>query len=485
LNFPFFQLVSFGCKVNQAEGEALAAGLRASGLAEAAGPDAADLVVVNSCAVTGEAARQCRQRVRHELRRGAAVVVTGCAAHPAAGDAALHAVPGVLFLEPDKDRVAERLREMIDRGGGSTVTQPRVAVPPEALPARARAMLKVQDGCPAGCAYCIVPKVRPAVWSLAPDEAARRVADRVAAGFREIVLCGIQLGLYGLRIPDCGLRIEQHGNGTRLSRDPQGSASLTVGGGEALVALLDRLVALPGDFRLRLSSLEPMEVAEALLARLAAAPDRLCPHLHLPLQSGSDAVLARMGRPYAAADFLAVVERVRRALPQPAVTTDVLVGFPGETQEDFAETLRVCRAAAFSRMHVFPFSRRPGTAAAEMADPVPAPVIRDRRRRAAAVGEELAAAYRRGLVGREARVVIERVAPDGAAGGLCERYVRVRIAPPPHAPRLTPRAGHGPGHPARPAVPGPGASPFRRRDLVRVRLVRVEGDALIGEVVVD
>jgi threonylcarbamoyladenosine tRNA methylthiotransferase MtaB len=198
-----------------------------------------------------------------------------------------------------------------------------------------------------------------------------------------------------------------------------------------------------------------MEVTEALLARLAAESERLCPHLHLPLQSGDDGVLARMGRPYTAAAFLAVVDRIRKALPRPAVTTDVLVGFPGETDEDYRATLRVCREAAFSRIHVFPFSKRPGTRAAALRPEVPRDVIRARRRDVAALGEELAARFREGLVGSTAEVVLERLLPGGAAEGTSERYVRVRVT------GLTPAAA--------------------RRDLVAVRLARTAGGRLEGE----
>ena len=442
-----FQIVSFGCKVNQAEGGSLAARLRAAGLVEAPGETAAGLVIVNTCAVTGEAARQARQHVRRALRAGAAVAVTGCAAHPAAGDAALRAIPGLLLIEPDKDLAAERLTQACSAPGEYTAGGTAAGAP--SVAGRARALLKIQDGCPASCAYCIVPKVRPVARSLPLQEAAREVGRLVAAGFREIVLCGIHLGLYGADLGEDG-SVREKGSGALSARLQTPSAGPT----PPLVDLLDRCLAMPGHFRLRLSSIEPMEAADALLERMAARPERLCPHLHLPLQSGSDAVLERMRRPYRSAEFLATVERIRRTLDRPAVTTDVLVGFPGETEADHQETLRVCREARVSRIHVFPFSRRPGTAAAAMAPEVPPGTIRRRRRDVAALGGELALAYRESLVGTAADVVIERVAADGSAEGHSERYVRVRVR----------------------ALP-PGAS---RRDMVRVTLTGVSGDLLEG-----
>ena len=424
-----FQVVSFGCKVNQVEGETLAARLRELGLREAASDGGAELVIVNTCAVTGEAARQCRQRIRRALRRGARVIVTGCAAHPAAEDAAIQGMPGLQLVEPEKGRVASYLEPAVGAAGDSTYPAASAAGSDVAAAGRSRALLKIQDGCPAACAYCIVPKVRPQVRSTAPEAVIEQVGALAAAGFREFVLCGIHLGLYGA---DLAPRLD-------------------------LADLVERLLSVPGLGRVRLSSIEPMEVSDRLLALMAGAPERLCPHLHIPLQSGDDGVLGRMGRPYAGADFLVVVERIRRALPQPALTTDVLVGFPGETDSAFAETLRVCREAAFSRLHVFPFSKRPGTPAAAMEPAVPRTVIRERRRRAAEVGRALADAYRTSLVGRTAQVVIEKLLPDGSAEGLSERYVRVHVC-------------------------GPLPAGADRREIVPVALVGIEGDAISGVV---
>jgi len=426
--FHSFRVISFGCRVNQTEGLALAERLRTLGLREVGPRGRADLILVNTCCVTAEAARQGRQRVRKALRRGAAIAVTGCAAHPASGDAGLRSLDGLLVLEADKDRLVLLLQEAgyvphdVEHRTGKTTGGVGVSQP------RSRAMLKVQDGCPGGCAYCIVPKVRPEVRSVPLDQVVRRARALVAEGFREIVLCGIHLGLYGTDL----------------------SAGIT------LASLVARLLNVKGLGRLRLSSLSPAEASDALLRLLAAEPERLCPHLHLSLQSGDDGVLAAMGRPYTSREFLDTVERVRAAVEEPAITTDVLVGFPGESEEAFRRTLHVAREARFSRMHIFPFSRRPGTCAADMSGHVPAAVKRERRQRANELGEELAEAYRHGLVGREERVVLETLYPDGSAEGLAARYVRVKI-------------------------PGSLPAGAGRRDIVPVRLVRAVPDAIEAE----
>ena len=438
-----FQVVSFGCKVNQAEGRALAARLRELGLEEAgaeAEPSTASgqrLGIINTCAVTAEAARQGRQCARRAVRDGAETIVTGCAAHPAARDEALRNIDGLHLVEADKDRLIETLSRDGELG---MLARARAGLAPLAAQARrltrdlapstarSRAMLKVQDGCPEACAYCIVPLVRPAVRSTPAEKAVRQLAALVAEGYREVVICGIHLGLYGADLaPQTGL-----------------------------VDLLERMLTVPGLGRLRLSSIAPLEVSERLLALVQSEPERLCPHIHVSLQSGDDGVLARMGRPYTTGEFLDVVRRIRDALPLPAVTTDVLVGFPGETEEAFAGTLRLCRQTGFSRIHAFPFSPRPGTRAAEMRDHVPRETTRARRRAVSALGDRLAGAYRESLVGRTARVVLETLHPDGSADGLSQRYVRVHVR-------------------------GPLPAGAARREILPVRLLRTAGDHLEAE----
>ncbi len=485
-----FKILSFGCKVNQAEGLALAERLRRRGLTDVGRRAPADLVVVNTCCVTAEAARRGRQRVRRALRRGTVVAVTGCAAHAASREDAWTRMDGLAAVDADKDGLLARLVQtghVPHRAGATVCSSNRVPRPAARIgkqsvapgapsQPRSRAMLKVQDGCPGGCAYCIVPKVRPEVRSVPPEEAARQAAALVAEGFREIVVCGIHLGLYGA---DLGRDVEHrdvipteapqsdgeqrnlavppferhnaHDPGEVPRLGPSAFARNDERG--ALADLLARLLAVEGLGRLRLSSLSPAEIDEPLLDLMAAEPDRLCPHLHLSLQSGDDPVLSRMGRPYTAETFLDTVARVRAALDEPAITTDVLVGFPGETEAAFEQTLAVCRKAAFSRMHVFPFSARPGTPAAEMPGRVPGDVARQRRRRADQAGEQLADAYRRRLVGRSETVAVERVRPDGSAEGVAARYVRVRVA-------------------------GPLPEGTRRRDLAGVRLEDVDGETL-------
>lgn len=425
-----FAIDSFGCRVNQAEGTALAERLMAAGLCPVPPGGEPDLVVVNTCAVTAEAARQCRQRIRRARRRGARVAVTGCYAHPGAIDDALRSIADVVCVEPDKDRAAERI---VGRIAGDAIARSSEPRGEREVLTRSRALLKVQDGCPASCTYCIVRIVRPEPRSLPPEEAAERVRRLVGAGYREIVVCGIHLGLYGADLP----------------AGPGGAKP-------DLVSLLRALLEVEGLGRLRLSSIEPREVSDDLLALMAAEPERLCPHLHLPLQSGDDAVLGRMNRPYTAAAFLETVAGVREALDAPALTTDVLAGFPGEDEAAFGRTLELVREAQVSRLHVFPYSRRPGTAAAAMDGRVPGDVVRERCGRAMALGRELAAAYRARLVGREGRVVVESLDADGSAAGTSERYVRVRIA-------------------------GPLPAGVRRRAIVPARLIRTTGDGLEAE----
>jgi threonylcarbamoyladenosine tRNA methylthiotransferase MtaB len=418
------RLVTLGCKVNQYETQYVKELLELNGYAEAADGQPADLCVVNTCTVTHEGDAKGRQLIRrlHQANPRAELVVMGCYASRAPG--AVRRLPGVTHVVTDKDRLLEELAPF-----GVTVQPSGIS----RFDGHQRAFVKVQDGCLLNCSYCIIPTVRPRVRSRPPAEVAAEIARLVEAGYREVVLTGIHLGHYGLDL--CKGRPRQ--DWVRL---PQ---------------LLERLDGLPGDFRIRLSSLEAAEARDDLVRVLAERP-RLCPHLHLCLQSGSDRVLARMKRRYTSGGFLERVRRIRAALDRPALSTDVIVGFPGETDADFEATCRVVREAGFSRVHVFTYSPREGTPAAQLPDAVPPAVVAGRRRRLEEVEHELAGAYFRSLLGLRLDVLVEGADPQrpGHARGTSCRYAPVAF--PGHAPAL-----------------------LRRR--VAVRAVAVEGGALLGE----
>lgn len=386
--------VTLGCKVNQTESEAIAAELATA--PGSCAPEAADVVVINTCTVTGEADHKARKAVRHALAlpQEPVVVVTGCLA--ALDAPALRSLGERVVVEADKEAVAAQVRERLDDSApaltsAAAPTGPAASVAP-ASP-RTRAQLKVEDGCDAFCTYCIVPYAR-GVPRAVPAERVIAEAERlVAAGVSEIVLTGINIGRYN----DAGMR---------------------------LPGLVER-VAATGVPRVRLSSIEPGDVDDALLAAAVRTP-AFCAHLHVPLQSGADGVLARMGRPYDAERYTETIARVCEALPGVAVTTDIIVGFPGETDAEFAETRALAEASGFSRLHVFRYSARPGTPAAVMDGQVPSHVRAARSAELRALGERLALAYANTQVGRTIEILVER-AEGGVAEGTTREYVRARV----------------------------------------------------------
>jgi threonylcarbamoyladenosine tRNA methylthiotransferase MtaB len=396
--------VTLGCKVNQYETQYVKETLEASGYREAGPGEPAELCLVNTCTVTGEADAKGRQLIRRlaQANPGAALVVMGCFA--TRDPDAVARLPGVTRVITDKKRLAEELAEFGVVQMVSGITR---------FDGHQRAFVKVQDGCLLNCSYCIIPHVRPTLRSRTPDEIIAEVEALVAGGCEEVVLTGIHLGHYGIDLS----RGRPKADWRRLWH------------------LLDRLGGVPGEFRIRLSSLEAAEVRDDLVRAVAGNP-RVCPHLHLCLQSGSDRILARMKRRYRSVGFLERCRRLRDALDQPAFTTDVILGFPGETDADFDATCRVVRAAGFSRVHVFSYSRRAGTAAAELPDTVPPAVVADRRARLLELERELAGAYFHSLVGRRLDVLVEGADPrrPGHAVGTSCRYAPVSF--PGYAPAL-------------------------------------------------
>ena len=397
------RFVTFGCKANQYDTQVLREALLRRGWRESGaegGPTEADLVVVNTCTVTAEAGRKARQLVRRLARENprTKIAMTGCLAE--SEPELLRELPGVEWVlgNGEAKRPVNFLREL-----GHHVDPEELGVPAgiTEFTGHTRAFLKIQDGCDMACAFCIIPKVRGRSTSRPAEELAAEVRRLLLAGHVEVVLCGIHIGHWGR---DLGLDLAELLE--RLCAVEVPSAS-----GEAL------------DWRLRLSSIEATEVTERVLDVMEAHPRRIAPHLHMPMQSGSDAVLAAMNRWYDVAEYLAACERIRARLDRPAFTADVLVGFPGEGEAEFEETLRSVRAAGFTRIHVFPFSPRPGTAAAEAGrPPLPPPErVRERRALLAETAHALGQAYARSLAGLTETVVLE------GSAGLCGRYQRVSV----------------------------------------------------------
>jgi threonylcarbamoyladenosine tRNA methylthiotransferase MtaB len=391
------RLLTLGCKVNQYETQYVKEMLEANGYREARDNESAELCIINTCTVTQEADAKGRQLIRRlaQANPGAALVIMGC--YATRDPETVSQLPGVVKVITDKARLAEELRPFgVSRAiaGISRFDEHR------------RAFVKVQDGCLLNCSYCIIPHVRPALRSRPLEEITAEVIRLVQGGCREIVLTGIHLGHYGIDLS----RGKPNAQWCRLWH------------------LLRALDELPGDFRVRLSSLEAAEVRGELVEALARSP-RVCPHLHLCLQSGSDRILALMKRRYRVAGFLERCRRLRAVLDWPAFTTDIILGFPGETEADFEATCRVAREVGFSKMHIFSFSPRRGTPAAELPGRISPPVVAERRQRLLELERRLAEVYYRSLIGRRLDLLVEGAYPrrNGYVLGTSCRYAPVVV----------------------------------------------------------
>ncbi len=394
------RFVTLGCRVNQVESQALAKLFAAAGWSVVPS-GAADAVVVNSCTVTAEADRKTRQALRRERRENpeALLVLTGCYPQAAPNDAMRLPDADLVTGTRDRERlpalVAERLANRGERGeiapydGGETF---EAALEADRFDESfQKAYLKIEDGCDRACAYCAIPRARGRVRSLAPDEIARRALALAANGYREIVLTGINLSRYGA---DLGLDLS------------------------------DAVAAAAGQgARLRLGSLEPDLITEKMWDRLAGI-EGLCPQFHLALQSGCDATLSRMRRRYTTAQYLEAVGAARARFDDAQITTDLIAGFPGETDAEFAETREFVRSLGLLRAHVFVFSPRPHTLAARLPNPVPRNIAAARAKELSAIctasGEQIARAH----IGRTAEVLCEATGTGFAANGL-----EVRLPP--------------------------------------------------------
>jgi threonylcarbamoyladenosine tRNA methylthiotransferase MtaB len=391
---PAYRVVTLGCKVSRADAADAERALLGAGLVRAGDGEPAEVCVICGCAVTGTAEGKSRRAIRRVVREnpGATVVAIGCIAarEESSRDAGADIIlaPGAATSMIDALRFAGRMPD----------TTPAQDAAPEGFPGRTRAFLKVQDGCDGSCAYCIVPALRGTPRSRAPEEVLAEARGFVSAGHAEIVLAGVRLGRYASSGGDSG-------------------ATDLVGLVEALLALRESGLA-----RVRLSSIEPGDF-DLRLAEIAGAGSGLCPHFHLPLQSASDAVLERMNRPYRIDDFRALIERVRGHVPDAAITTDIIAGFPGETADDHARSSDFIREIGFARVHAFPFSSRPGTPAAEMEGALPIETVRARASELIEAGTLAAREYRAQFVGRELDVLAQPARGEGRLSGYTDRYV--------------------------------------------------------------
>ena len=377
---PFVSVVNLGCRVNRVESDRITADLARLGCCLVDQEDA-DLIVINTCAVTGEAEAKTRKAVRHALGlpRNPLVLVTGCVVNLHAGE--LTALSDRVIAEPSKIDVAARAARALGIEGRSA--HPTEIDPHDlaGLLGRSRLGIKIQDGCNNRCSYCIVWKARGPERSVPVESVLAQVREAEAAGIPEVVLTGVNLGAYdGADAHDAHVEIDE---------------------------LLDRILTQTGIGRVRLSSIEPMDVSRRLIERMAAAGPRVAPFLHLPLQSGCTATLKRMRRPYTAEEFAETAAMIRELLPDIALSCDVIVGFPGETDAEFEESRAFCEQTGFSRMHIFRYSARPGTPAATAPDQVEPVVMAERAAALRELADASASHDARSRIGCTERVVLE------------------------------------------------------------------------------
>jgi threonylcarbamoyladenosine tRNA methylthiotransferase MtaB len=478
-----FAILTLGCKVNQYESQQIRQLLESSGLRLVDLADSPELVVVNSCCVTHTASAKSRHLLHQAAKRNPqAIVFCGCL--PAVQTDELTAVGENIHVVKDRCDLPAALRRLAHIGSttpDSNIHQhPSTAfitpqndakVKPkndlqqsEDLPALAsfhgqtRAFLKVQDGCDCSCSYCIIPTARPVVRFKNVDEILAEAVALVAAGHKEIVLTGVHIGAYG--------QTTARRRRWETEENPH------------LPALLAQVAQVPNLARIRLSSLDPADVTPRLLDVFCAYPNMM-PHLHLSLQSGSNAVLRRMARPYSADEFRDKVALIKARMDRPAITTDIIVGFPGETDAEFEETVTLAREVGFAKMHVFAFSPRKGTAAAQMRPKIAPPVIKARSKILRDLDEELQADFRAQFLDETAQVLIEENA-NGLPAGRAERYFEVRIGDGTNGTNKTDRTGprEDKSHESYPSHRS-----YSPGEIVTVRLDQNGRDAILGTII--
>ncbi len=398
----FFQ--TLGCKVNQYESEAMLKLFTAAGYELAAEISAADVVVVNTCTVTAVSSQKSRQMIRRAagVNKNRVLVVVGCYAQSEPEQIAKIDGVDVIIGTKDRTRIVELVETVLKNRGEKIFQVGRVddihtfeELPHS--PHRTRAFLKIEDGCNNFCAYCIIPYVRGRVRSRSLESIRAESLELKSAGYKEIVLTGIHIGAYG--------------------RDLREKISLV----DAVNVVLDAANPL----RLRLGSIESVEMSDALIEMLKN-DSRLCNHVHLPLQSGSDEILRAMRRPYTTKNFSELTARLVDEVPNISIGTDLIVGFPGETDELFAETLEFVRKQPFSKIHVFPYSARAGTLAASMPNQIPSQIKKARANLAVELSRAKAEKFSERLIGETVEIIAE-TSTDGIVNGLTKNYVRIYV----------------------------------------------------------
>ena len=424
--------VTLGCKTNQFESAAMTEAARKEGYHVVSAAEAADFCVINTCTVTARTDAESRRLIRRALRENPAaqIVVTGCYAQIASDE--IRTMPGVALIigNTEKRELLHLLRNLGEEQQikVADISQVRETGPLilETFAEHTRAFLQVQNGCDSRCSYCIVPHVRGPSRSVRLDDALEGLRTFARQGFQEVVLTGIHLGAFGLDLATPASLLEL------LSR-----------------AERERIVP-----RLRLGSVEPTEISDELID-LIATGQTICPHLHIPLQSSDDGMLAAMNRPYTSEFFRKLVDKLTAAAPSLCIGTDIIVGFPGETDEAFEHGYRFLEALPFAYFHVFPFSVRQGTPAATLPDRVPPPLIKKRAEALRILSSRKKRAYAESFLGREVLVLIQEKRKSGNLSGLSREYLSVSIPD--------------------------GSEPLNTE--VRVRVTGIEKDKVIGVVV--
>jgi len=404
---PRFIIQTFGCRCNQADSAAIREDLCRQSMSECSNPSDADLIVVNTCTVTHRSDQQIRQSIRrlHRKNPTARIIVTGCYAERAPDT--LAAIPGVGVIIGNASR--EQLPEILETCGqdtkGKIYRAPLESLktcgiqPMSQTGGKTRPLIKLQDGCDSRCSYCIVPKVRGPGRSAQPEHVLAEIRSLVEKGFQEIVLTGVHLGTYGRKNEGYG----------------------------RLVDLLRRIIKIPGLGRIRLSSIEPMFFERSII-HLAAQSTVFAHHFHIPLQSGSDRILRRMRRPYKTSKFRNLVHFIHDEIPDTGIGTDVLTGFPGETDQDFNETCELIQSSPLAYLHVFPFSPREGTEAFALPDRIPPDIVKDRMGTLLEISQAKSLSFRRQFLGRTLpAITLSKEEKQGLSIVLTGNYIHAKV----------------------------------------------------------